>query len=129
MSYSEYLAVLSRLDQQILSAEEVATILERARDYLLERGWCQGTTGVTDGPRCLVGAVSQVATDYVMARQGERNFGLICYPMEALRVGLGVRRPEQLPRWNDAPDRTLDDVVDLLERAAKGVRTLEIDYT
>lgn len=125
----EHLATLAKLDAAEPSPAEVAAVLEAARTYLLEVGWTQDTTGAPGAPRCLVGAVSEQAANYAVEHHSAIGFSMCVYPMEALRRALGLRRPEHLPRWNDHPERTLGDVVDLLETTAKRVRAGEIDYT
>jgi hypothetical protein len=76
---------------------EAAAVIEKA-------GWCQ--RGLTDlhGRVCLLGAM-MLAADSLGANQGE---------MALAWVELDREAGEALPRWNDAPSRTKEQVIALL---------------
>lgn len=76
---------------------EAAAVIEKA-------GWCQG--GLTDrrGRVCLLGAM-MLAADSLGANRGD---------MALAWVELDREAGEALPRWNDAPSRTKEEVLDLL---------------
>lgn len=76
---------------------EAAAVIEKA-------GWCQG--GLTDlhGRVCLLGAM-MLAADSLGANRGE---------MALAWVELDHEAGGALPRWNDAPSRTQEEVIDLL---------------
>lgn len=115
---------------------EQAEILERSADVIRVNGWHQGSIwpGSTslDGslthkewepglPVCLVGAmrvaVSATHPD-VCATTALRGLLSVLEPMQN-RVGL------LLHAWNDDPDRTADEVIELLVSTAKDLRNGE----
>lgn len=74
---------------------------------LIERGWCQGSTG--DGfALCLFGAARQ-------ATRGQDQNPL--FRAVVGRIGALIGGPMQLAFWNDVPERTKADVLSLIERA------------
>jgi hypothetical protein len=89
---------------------ETATTLLRARQYLVERGWCKGAFGDDGSPRCMVGAI--------LSATGARGCfdPLILGAMRALKSVTGS--PGTVVGWNDAPDRTEQEVLDAFDRAA-----------
>lgn len=81
------------------TTKTAATVLREARELLVRDGWCQGEYRAGNGRLCLVGAVFS-ATPYPASALGR---------LEAIQSGaLG---------WNDAPGRTVDEVLALLDRA------------
>ena len=105
---------------------EIKDALKRAR-ALIARGWCQDTAACAGLP---VGAYESVKVRYV----ADDNPGMVCYcvtgAVSALRVHydlLGAlemtfsHRPlgpfYNLATWNDAPDRTHEEVLDLFDKA------------
>jgi hypothetical protein len=96
--------------------EEVADILDRAHDELLQRGWNQGDYEAEDGRVCLLGALAH-ATD-IPAHQLFHSGNGACYAAFAL----AARLPCIIPDWNDAAERTEDEVFDLLRNTAKAER-------
>jgi hypothetical protein len=83
--------------------------LETARDlratatYLREHGWLQFALGVDGGPRCVFGGFESVTGD---------DYRRQCAMADAL-IGLPL-----VVNWNNAPGRTLDEVLDRLESTA-----------
>jgi hypothetical protein len=92
----------------------VAATLAEARK-LIAQGWTQGKCKrVVDGVECwcLLGAMGQAAPDY---KPRELAFA-------ALFLSLGdddlyLSSSSNLTEWNDAPDRTQEDVLALIDRA------------
>jgi hypothetical protein len=107
-----------------VSPDKVADILDNAAVYLLEHGWHQGQARGPGGSRCMSAALRAVC-DGSLGRRLEWS----TEAMEAVRrhLGLGHRKPESLPGWNDHPSRTLDEVLDALQETAKLVRTGDIE--
>lgn len=82
-------------------------ILQRMKENLMERGWLQGALVNECGNVCLSGSMmtlpeykdeireTQAATEAVLAI----NQQIVC----------------SIPDWNDAPGRTFNDVIDLLD--------------
>ncbi len=92
----------------------VVTVLRDAANLLRERGWAQGTY-YRGGGYCLLGAIR-------MARFG----GLIISDHDDLLYrsvmdAVGSRIHRDIPDWNDVPGRTKEEVILLLETAAKSV--------
>ncbi len=100
-----------------------ADVLNRAADLLEEFGWLQlkmcpegwNALGRTQGPFCLVGAITRARLDF-----GGDMFN----------DGVGVSLTEQAAKlvdpdsdghpdfWNDSPDRTKEEVISALREAA-----------
>lgn len=93
---------------------DVAEVLEKAHDELLIHGWCQGNYRV--GERmCALGAIEAVSGeawvfDSIAAEAAQR----LCEAIPAQDGTVGD--------WNDAPERTIDDVLDAFRHAAKNER-------
>lgn len=94
----------------------IADVLEKAAVELEVHGWCRGTLGTTDGPKCVAGALRQVSmgsmydndvyyTDYVPVRQ---------------LVVAELQYP--LTKWNDQVARDKRQVTRMLRRVAKKLR-------
>lgn len=93
--------------------------LQKARDYLMENGWCQGGGRHKDDPeRCVHLALAEVQdnaqrldSDYANAA---RNYLLLAIGETGgyTQVGLAA-----LWNWNDADERTFNDVADMYDRA------------
>jgi hypothetical protein len=88
-------------------------LLEAAR-VLMEDRWCQGELHSPDGEHCVAGALGQA---HYRLRS---SFGALDTACTRMRV---VIRSEygtaSFPRWNDAPERTAEDVILALKRAAE----------
>lgn len=78
------------------------TIYERAINYIMVHGWCQNSFVNSTGQVCLIGALDKVAVDNDEWRNA----------WETLKQKLGT---ESLLTWNDAPERTEKDIINLLE--------------
>lgn len=111
--------------------EKTAEILDTAREVLLEKGWCQGKTiDRATGRHCLVGAISWATARAALREDGDAVCdiaGCRVYPMNAVIRQLGLSKPEHVPHWNDSPGRELFEVVEVLEMAAKKVRSGDLD--
>ena len=83
----------------------VAEVLNAAADLIEKRGWCQHLAFDPDGRHCALGAI-----------WAQRCPG----PLEREAVA-AVRRATGSPfvgEWNDAPQRTKEEVVEALRKAA-----------
>lgn len=84
-------------------------VVIRAARALIERGWCQHRWTVDSEDRiCLEAAVSYAAHPF--------SIGTLVEVLRLLRRLAG--RPD-LSGWNDERERTREDVLDLLDRAAR----------
>ncbi len=86
------------------------TMLHEAADALETNGWCQGSLGPLGGARCAYGSiVSLLSKD---ARWSDAtHFRKAVTSLEKFVGG-------PLPAWNDAPERTKDEVVSTMRLAA-----------
>ena len=87
------------VDEKRFGEAQTETWQDRTIALLRERGWKQHGYGVPDGPYCLAGAIIAngeiVDTDRILDRLRER-------------LGMPVWQ------WNDAPGRTVEQVLALL---------------
>lgn len=84
-------------------SEDVVAVLVRAKERIVERGWCQNTLESHDGRLCLMGALGE-PEDLATSRAWEC---VECVTTEFFEL------------WNDAPGRTEADVLDALDRAIR----------
>ena len=83
--------------------------LLRAAEIIRERGLYKGDYGTPGEPRCVLGALREAAGDETGFATEEAASCLMSHlGREALCPSL----------WNDAPERTADDVVAALQAAA-----------
>lgn len=107
---------------------DTAKLLRKAAQVLRERGWCQGDYVDDKGCLCVYGACIVASgieakpansikrfEDWAIVRKAE---DLVAEP---LRKAAGVDDSfsrTSVNDWNDDPARTVDEVLDALERAA-----------
>ncbi len=82
-------------------------ILRRAADHIRKNGWCQNAN-FRNGAACIFGAITMVSFDTHGIRRRSYKAAV-----NALRHHLGT----EVAAWNDAPDRTVDQVLDALSAA------------
>lgn len=93
----------------------VVSDLMEARDYLVEYGWCQRAS--QEGMRvCALGALFAVTGGRVMVDVNRRSTA--CH---ALQIALYKKLDQSVSEWNDDPERTLDDVLELYDYAIGGM--------
>lgn len=85
-------------------------ILRKAADVIRERGWHQGDYEGPGGGVCAEGAINVVCNG-TPNESGETA--------HKARVVLASFLNNIINSWNDAPDRTVDEVIAALEEAAK----------
>jgi hypothetical protein len=87
--------------------------LRAAKEYLFEHGWTRGSREAADGSVCLVGACGKIAgVD-----------GMACYRLPAVHALSDQLGGRYCWDWNDAPDRTFDEVVDLIDATIKDLES------
>ena len=95
---------LLRYKLQTITDTEVR---RRAAEIIRERGWCQGLYSNEDGQVCMVGAL-YVASG--LPPHGQLNH----LPTDSAARSMGYENCDEAISWNDAPDRTVDQVLALL---------------
>jgi hypothetical protein len=97
----------------------VADVLDRAADVIVERGHHKGSYEGWDGTVCAGGALRVAITGKPFTRftgAGEA----VTYMSARDRLCDLLGSP--IARWNDAPDRTADEVIAALREAARRER-------
>lgn len=98
-----------------MEPEKIADVLDDAADYIEANGWCQKHLESPTGEVCASGAIRAVEPG---AAWGDG------YDALALFLGLDNWLVSSIPRWNDAPGRTEQEVLDAFRAAAKQQRGL-----
>jgi hypothetical protein len=75
--------------------------LKQTRAILVRDGWCQKTLKDDEGKRCLIGAIP---------------IGCFSPALHALE---NVTETHGVPRWNDKPGRTKDEVLAAIDKAIR----------
>lgn len=102
-----------------LTNEEIADDIDAVHDWLLEHGWGQHFAYNDEtGKYCILGAINNA-----VGHEGNTCVEARIEVDRALRDALGHNHG--LVFWNDHPDRTEDEVFDLLRTAAKELRDLK----
>lgn len=90
-------------------AREASPVLLEARRLIIADGWCQGALRDARGRWSLYGAIAEAGEGRIQAE----------YAREVLRDTL---RRQDLPAWNDAPERLRSEVTEALARAERRAR-------
>ncbi len=98
--------------------DQVADLLDDAADLLERDGWAQGWLRDPDGRLCAAGAM--MAAD--VAGSENCRSPLVQAGLSAASDTIGGGLSFTLPMWNDASDRTEQQVLDLLRTTAKRQR-------
>jgi hypothetical protein len=98
-----------------------AEVLRRAAEYMSEHGWIQGRLQNENGV-CAMGAISNALRDVMhnhpYNEEGARLERIAVTMMSGyLNVGISSH-VNHIPSWNDAPDRTAEDVILALKHSA-----------
>ena len=113
--------------------EDIAATLDAAADYLEQHGWCRGTLKDDSGRVCLVGSLLAVTghwneTDkhFVIKGNGDARFRIakaeLCDYLGFMPHEDEFENGDILVEFNDKPERTSEDVVTTLRKAATRVR-------
>ena len=87
---------------------------ERAAEIMRERGFTRGTGEEVDGSVCTGGAMAWAIFERLGNEEVSVNLVDMAREMELDEFAV--------PLWNDAPERTQDEVIERLEFAAKKLR-------
>jgi len=101
--------------------DNVADILDAAADELECNGHTKNDLGTPDGPKCVTGAVFHVTnldiTDVPNVQGAFKALGdYLDLPKRHEWGGL------ELLEWNNAPERTAEEVIDAMRNTAKELR-------
>ena len=100
------------------NATTVADLLDAVHDELLVHGWTQHRLGSPEGAKCAVGAFHFTAHGTVVGELSRRTqmdaYAAFCDEIGTWAVNI----------WNNAEERTIDDVLDAFRRAAKNQREI-----
>lgn len=88
---------------------EAAALLEDAADLLEQGGWIKNAYQTSEG-YCVVGAIAAAAVSYPLTPTAIHVIA---------RSALGDATGVGTMMWNDAPERTKQEVLDALRGAAK----------
>lgn len=91
----------------------VAEICLRAAEVIRERGWHQKDYANEKGNVCLFAAINIASGSTAW---GPTSIGAAA--VRRVKRHLKLRVCDSVAKWNDAPDRTLAEVIDALESAA-----------
>lgn len=101
-------------------------VLRTAKDILLRDGWCQG---VLENPitseKCTIGAVEATGVERYSSEEIAVSAVLRSLVPPPPPKTMNPRRLNAVAFWNDAPDRTPEDVLDLFDRAIAKAETLD----
>lgn len=89
-------------------------VLEAAAEYIEQHGWIQET--LTDGEAvCIVGSMYGVC-GYLSEINEHLKIEMVKEPFDLLA---SYMKSQEIASWNDAPERTEQEVLDALQKAAK----------
>jgi hypothetical protein len=98
----------------------VADVLDDAADYIEKHGWCQNRLTDIAGRVCAAGAIRAALGIAESEIPGDTYHAV----RHAIYRVAPLTHEVPLPSWNDAPDRTEQDVLDMFRAAAKAERRL-----
>lgn len=113
----------------MISPSQIRVALLRAADYIEQHGWHQGGAykgfcpqGNETPPACAYGAIRvALLEDMHVEHVGYANLNAACRVVEDYLQLPEQKHYRRLPLWNDARDRTKDDVIAALRGAAESL--------
>lgn len=84
-------------------------MLNKTKDYLLDKGWAQCAFEDTDGKVCILGAINRVAGYNASTLKDQIYMDMVGVLNTNLGFTCGVMQ------WNDDDERTFNDVMGLLD--------------
>ena len=102
-----------------------AAIAKRAAHLIRDHGWIQGSEGSPDDGFCLTGACAYAVVTRKPLQDAwsleplsglVKLYDLLLCEVDPRSDRCGDADEELLIRWNDDPDRTADDVLDVLAK-------------
>lgn len=101
---------------------KVSEILRRGKANIELQGWCQGDEAAIWGKdgRCCVATAISIQTDLIVkasALHGTRYRDLGAEAVNLFKRANGIPQGEGIATWNDAPERTKDEVLAAYDKA------------
>jgi hypothetical protein len=93
-------------------------ILNGGADYIAEHGHAKGIFVTYDGCACAIGAMRMTAFGSADIPYSGGYDTLDEYRDAIRNLGSGIMN--SIPQWNDAPERTAQEVIDTMRRVACG---------
>lgn len=98
-------------------------VIREARNLLFERGWWKGDLEGPNGELCVEGALCVAKNGGMHGMITHELLGPVWKAIEAASRARGISSKGDIPCgafiWNDAKDRTFDEVIEVLDRAEK----------
>lgn len=105
-------------------SDEVADLLDAAADAIEKYGHTKYVGGNKDVGFCTIGAVTAVACEPVFSRDSHPCSRILRHQaLDTVATVAGLTSFVSIPRWNDEDERTQQDVLDVLRKAAKEERS------
>ena len=98
----------TKWDQQVKVVDELGQIMLKAADLLEKDGWCQHHLSNNEGAHCVRGALMEFGSAYVVLQAEQR--------LKA--IGIPCDDWYGIVSWNNAPERTAEEVINALRAAA-----------
>lgn len=98
------------------NADKVIQLLRDTKERLFTKEWQQGKAGHYHGPNCLLGAIAQATRD---SGQPIWNNTVTASCWKILEQELG----ERIDHFNDRPETTFDDIVDVIDSSIKALES------
>lgn len=108
----------------ITDRKEAAAILKNAKTFLEDRGWCQFVGFDSEGHRCIIGAMGAVGKESPYSQYMQALHTLVNLIEEKPLEFDNPSGASPIVAWNDAAGRTVEEVYDLLDRAAYKLETM-----
>ena len=105
---------------------ETAAHLLRAKEYILDHGWCWGAPHGDSGTVCVVVALGATAQDRPFAAA---PYFAACAAVPYFTRAVGVEdKTGNIAAWNDTPGRTVHEVLAAFDRAIALAMSGDGDY-
>lgn len=103
---------------------KLSEILRAAKALIETRGWCQGDEasiwGPPNGPCCAATAISQLNIPWSGGQSFQGNGAI-----KLLKQAAGLPEIYGLAQWNDAPERTKEEVLAAYDKAITAAEAQE----
>ena len=110
-----------------MTTRDTKLVLRKGRKLIETCGWTQGEYRDNQGRMCALGSLR--AASNALESQGELDddsgtvyLDAVDALREVVNIGGDLRQYTPIPDWNDAPDRTKDEVLNALESAELYIR-------